>query len=249
MFQHCQSATAEMLKFSVFPWLYRWGKGWVGSSRVCRENKWHFVLSFAACEISLVQTENKMLSWEQETQWDNHLKSLINQPCICPLGYSIQIMFPLATAAELPSLLIALPQRSLSCGCAEPCLGTRLSLLSISWIQPRLHWGVEDKVAFCHQVWAICLKSRRKAPQRSGRWGVCCRAGALSCLSDRPDLFFLEGLMVFISFGTGISNIFISALMSYFTHAIAARISASVSLLFLSFTNGASSFVGPALAT
>lgn len=55
--------------------------------------------------------------------------------------------------------------------------------------------------------------------------------------------------MVFISFGTGISNIFISALMSYFTHAIAARISASVSLLFLSFTNGASSFVGPALAT
>lgn len=96
MFQRCQSATAEMLKFSVFPWLYLWGKGWVGSSYVCRENKWHFVLSFTACEISLVQTENRMLSWEQETQSDNHLKMLINQPRVCPFSVTVfKLCFPL----------------------------------------------------------------------------------------------------------------------------------------------------------
>lgn len=138
MSQHCQSAAVERLKFSVFPWLYLWGKGSVGSSYVCRENKWHFVLSFAACEISLVQTENRMLSWEQGTYSDNHLKILLNQPRLPSLTYRIHILFPLAGAMELPSLHISSPQRLPSWSRAKQWLGTRTSLVSICWIPPRV---------------------------------------------------------------------------------------------------------------
>lgn len=58
------------------------------------------------------------------------------------LSYSIQIMVPFAKTVELLSLLIASPQRLLSCGCAKQWLGTRISFVSVSWIQPRLHWGM-----------------------------------------------------------------------------------------------------------
>lgn len=172
MFQRCQSETAEMLKFSVFPWLYLWGKGWVGSSYVCRENKWHFVLSFTACEISLAQTENRMLSWEQETQSDNHLKTLINQPRVCPFSVTVfKLCFPLLK--RLLSLLIASPWKLLSCGCAKQWLGTRISFVYLCWIQPRLHWGMGEKVAFCH-----CDLPEEEAQSSSSAQGS--RAGALS---------------------------------------------------------------------
>lgn len=67
----------------------------------------------------------------------HHFKMLINQPRVCPFSATVfKICFPLL------SLLIASPQQLLSCGCAKQWLGTRISLASLSWIQPRLCWGM-----------------------------------------------------------------------------------------------------------
>ena len=57
------------------------------------------------------------------------------------------------------------------------------------------------RVAFCPQ-----LESWHKVPLSPGRQGVNCRVAPLNWTSERPNLFFLRELMVFISFGTGISN-------------------------------------------
>lgn len=161
MSQHCQSSAVERLKFSVFPWLYLWGKGWVGSSYVCRENKWHFVLSFSACEISLVQTENIMLYWEQGTHSDNHLKIFLNQPHLPSLSYRIHVMivFPLAGAMELPSLQISASQRLPSWSCAKLWLGTRTSLVSICWIPPRMHGELGEEGGLLSSVGELAQSS------------------------------------------------------------------------------------------
>lgn len=58
------------------------------------------------------------------------------------LSYSIQIIFPFAKTVALLSLLIASLQRLLSRGCAKQWLGTKISLVAISGIQPGLHWGM-----------------------------------------------------------------------------------------------------------
>lgn len=201
VFQHCQSAAVERLKFSVFPRLYLWGKGWVGRSYVCKGNKWHFVLSFSGCEISLVQTESRMLSWEQGTCSDNHLKILPNQPHLPSLSYRIHI-FPLAGAMELLSFQISSSQRLPSWSCAEQWLGTRPSLVSMCWTPPRTHGEQGEKVAPCPQ-----RESWHKVGLCSGRQGDNCWVAALSLISGRPNLLFLRELMVFISFGTCISDI------------------------------------------
>lgn len=204
MFQHCQSAAVERLKFSVFPWLYLWGKGWGGSSYVCRDNKWHFVLSFSGCEISLVQTENRMLPWEQGAHSEQPFGNA-SKPATSTLSQLKNAHYDYAPPSRGKGVGIPsdfLPTRMARLELCRAGLGTR-SRVSTPWIPARMFRGAGGEVASCPQ-W----ESWHRALLCSGRGGDNCRVTALSWVSGRPNLFFLRESMVFTSFGTGISNIF-----------------------------------------